>query len=241
MTDSKVFLELSGIDAGYGESQVLWNVSLRVVEGTITVLLGSNGAGKTTTLRVATGVLKPWRGSVKFRGLDVTRLPAHRRAALGLVMVPEGRRLWPQLTVYENLELGAYTKRARERFDENLKLVYDLFPRLRERRNQLAGTLSGGEQQMLAIGRALMASPSLLLLDEPSLGLAPKLVIDMINVIKRLRDEAGLTVLLVEQNVHMALQIADYGYVIEQGRIVLEGGRERLEGSERIKKAYLGL
>ena len=234
-------VELRGIDAGYGESQVLWNINLEVREGTITVLLGSNGAGKTTTLRVATGILRPWKGMVFFRGVNVTKLPPHRRAEMGLVMVPEGRRIWPQLTVYENLELGAYTKKARERFEENLELVYNLFPKLKARKGQLAGTLSGGERQMLAIGRALMANPRTLLLDEPSLGLAPKLVIDTMDVIKRLKEDAGLTVLLVEQNVHMALQIADYGYIIEQGRIVLSGTRDELEESERIKKAYLGI
>jgi len=235
------FLELENVDAGYGEAQALWDVSLKVEEKKITVLLGSNGAGKTTTLRVATGILEPWKGVVRFMGEDITKTPPHKRAERGLIMVPEGRRLWPQLTVYENLELGAYTKRARKWFNDNLELVYNLFPRLKERRNQLAGTLSGGEQQMLAIGRALMAVPQVLLLDEPSLGLAPKLVIDILSVIKKLRDEMGLTVLLVEQNVHMAMQAADYGYVIEQGHIVMEGGKKELEESERIKKAYLGL
>ncbi len=234
-------LELNSVETGYGETQVLWGIDLSVEEGKITVLLGSNGAGKTTTLRVITGLLFPWKGSVLFKGEDISRVPTHKRVAMGVVMVPEGRRLWPELTVYENLELGAYTKRAREKFDESLELVYSLFPRLKERKNQLAGTLSGGEQQMLAIGRALMSVPSVLLLDEPSLGLAPKLVAEIMNVIRKLKEEEKLTVLLVEQNVHMSLQIADYGYVIEQGRITLEGSRDELEASDKIKKAYLGM
>ncbi len=234
-------LELKNVDAGYGETQVLWDINLRADEGIITVMLGSNGAGKTTTLRVTSGILPPWKGQILLGGEDVTKLPAHKRVELGIVMVPEGRRLWPELTVFENLELGAYTKRARDKFDSSLDLVYSLFPRLRERREQLAGTLSGGEQQMLAIGRALMAVPKILLMDEPSLGLAPKLVGEIMNVVRKLRDDERLTVFLVEQNVHMSLEIADYGYVIEQGRIVLSGPKEELEGSERIKKAYLGL
>ncbi len=234
-------LELKEIDAGYGETQVLWGISIGVDEGLITVMLGSNGAGKTTTLRVTSGVLQPWRGHVFLAGKDVTKLPAHKRVNLGIVLVPEGRRLWPELTVFENLELGAYTKKARDKFDESLELVYNLFPRLKERKNQLAGTLSGGEQQMLAIGRALMSAPKVLLMDEPSLGLAPKLVGEIMNVVRKLRDEQGLTVFLVEQNVHMSLEVADFGYVLEQGRIVLSGAKEELEESERIKKAYLGI
>lgn len=234
-------LEVLNVDAGYGEAQALWGINLKASEGKITVVLGSNGAGKTTTLRVISGILRPWRGSVKFHGEDITHLPAHNRVKMGIVMVPEGRRLWPQLTVYEHLELGAYTKRAREKFEDNLELVYNLFPVLKERRGQLAGTLSGGEQQMLAIARALMASPKILLLDEPSLGLAPKLVIDTFSVIQKLRDEENMTILLVEQNVHMALQISDYAYIIERGRIVLEGSREDIEKSEIVKKAYLGI
>ena len=234
-------LEASNIEAGYGEMQVLWNISLRAKKGELTVLLGSNGAGKTTTLRTISGVLAPWRGRIVYDGTEITRLPAYKRVGMGIVMVPEGRRLWPHLTVYEHLELGASTREARNKFRENLELVYDLFPRLKERRLQLAGTLSGGEQQMLAIARALMSSPYLLLMDEPSLGLAPKLVIDVFKVIERLKEEVGLTIFLTEQNVHMALRVADYGYVMEQGRMVLEGVREELEGSERIKKAYLGV
>lgn len=236
------YLEVKGIDAGYGEAQVLFKVSLAVEERTITTLLGSNGAGKTTTLKVITGLLKPWDGSIFFKGMDITNLPPHKRVELGIAMVPEGRRLWPQLTVEENLLLAAKaTKRAKDKLAENLEIVYNLFPRLKERRRQLAGTLSGGEQQMLAIGRSLMTAPTLLLLDEPSLGLAPKLVIEVLETIKRIRDEYGLTVLLVEQNVHMALRIADYGYVLEQGRIVLEGEPRKLIESKALKKAYIGI
>lgn len=234
-------LELNNVDTGYGEAQALWDVSLRAREGEITVVLGSNGAGKTTTLRVTTGILSPWKGDIKYMEKSIVKAPTHKRAEMGIIMVPEGRRLWPQLTVYETLELGAYTKRAEEKFEENLEIVYTLFPILKERSSQLAGTLSGGESQMLAIARALMSSPKILLMDEPSLGLAPKLILDVFKVIEKLRDDLKLTVLLVEQNVHMALQIADHGYVLEQGRIVMEGSREELEESERIKKAYLGL
>lgn len=188
-------LELSNIDAGYGEAQALWGINLKVKERGINVILGSNGAGKTTTLRVITGILKPWKGDVKFLGENIVNVPTHKRVDMGVGMVPEGRRLWPQLTVYETLELGAYTKHAKEKFDENLELVYALFPVLKERSKQLAGTLSGGESQMLAIARALMSSPKILLMDEPSLGLAPKLVIEVFRVIEKLKKETELTVL----------------------------------------------
>ncbi len=234
-------LVVEKLSTGYGEAQVLFSVSLSVEKDSITTLLGSNGAGKTTTLKAITGLLPAWEGRIVFNGKDITTTPAHKRVWLGMALVPEGRRLWPQLTVEENLLLAARaTPRAREKMEENLEIVYQLFPRLRERKKQLAGTLSGGEQQMLAIARALMTAPSLLLLDEPSLGLAPKLVIDVLETIKRLRDEYGLTVLLVEQNVHMALRIADYGYVLENGRIVVEGVPEKLLESDALRRAYLG-
>ena len=203
-------------------------------------MLGSNGAGKTTTLRVITGILSPWKGEVYYNNVSITDLPTFKRSNMGIIMVPEGRRLWPQMTVYEHLELGAYSKRSQDKFDDNLNLVYELFPVLKERSNQLAGTLSGGEQQMLAIGRALMSNPDVLLMDEPSLGLMPKFVIEVMNVVKRL-NELGLTIFLVEQNVHMATQIAQYGYVLEQGKIVYQGAKDDLLKSERIKKAYLGI
>ncbi len=234
-------LSVENIETGYGEAQVLFGVSLKVEKGSITALLGSNGAGKTTTLRTIIGLLPAWSGRIVFKGSDVTKLPAHERVALGMALVPEGRKLWPGLTVEEHLRLAASTPRARERFEENLELVFSLFPRLRERRNQLAGTMSGGEQQMLAIARALMTSPELLMLDEPSLGLAPKIVIELLDAVKALRDEHGMTVLLVEQNVHMALRITDYGYVIENGRIVVEGTPSELLASPELRRAYLGL
>ena len=234
------FLKLENVDVGYGMIQVLWDVTLDVEEDSVTVLLGSNGAGKTTTLRVITGILKPWKGNIKFMDKDIIKLSVSKRAEEGIIMVPEGRRLWPQLTVYEHLELGAYNKHARNKFKDNLELVYELFPVLKERRNQLAGTLSGGEQQMLAIGRALMSMPKILLMDEPSLGLAPSLVLQVFKTIERLREE-NITVLLVEQNVHMSLQVADYAYVIETGKIAMKGPKEEIESSEKIRKSYLGI
>ena len=235
-------LEVTNLVSGYGETQILYDINFKVEKGTITTLLGSNGAGKSTTLWTIVGVLRAWRGKILLEGMDVTRIPAHRRVEMGLVLVPEGRRLWPQLTVYENLLLaGQATERARRRFYENLEIIYNLFPILKERRNQKAGTLSGGEQQMLAIARGLILDPLILMLDEPSLGLAPKLVQEIARVIKQLRDEEGKTILLVEQNIHIALSIADYGYVIENGRITLEGPTDKLEEEPKLKAAYLGL
>jgi len=236
-----VVLRVENLESGYGETQILFGVSLKVEEGTITTLLGANGAGKSTTLWTIMSVVEPWSGKVEFRGADVTRVATHEKARMGMVLVPEGRRLWPQLTVEENLLLATFTPRARAKARENLELVYNMFPRLKERRNQLAGTLSGGEQQMLAIARGLMLEPEILMLDEPSLGLAPKLVQEIAQTVKRLRDEEGKTVLLVEQNIHIALRIADYGYVLENGRVVVEGTPEELEASELVKRAYLGM
>lgn len=234
-------LEVRGLESGYGEMQVLWGVDLTVDRGSITVILGPNGAGKTTLLRTIIGSLAPWRGVVRFEGEDVTRLPPHAKVAMGMGLVPEGRRLFPEMTVYENLILGTYTRRAREKIDDTLELVFTLFPRLKERLHQKAGTLSGGEQQMLAIARSLMTRPKLLMLDEPSQGLAPKLAEEVVLMLKRLRDEAGLTILLVEQNVYLALEYADRGYVLEQGRVVMQGSKDKLLSSERVRKAYLGL
>jgi len=234
-------LVVQDLESGYGDTQVLFGVSLKVESGTITTLLGSNGAGKTTTLWTIMSVVEPWKGTVMLDGKNITYMPTHEKVHLGLVLVPEGRRLWPDLTVEENLLLASLIPRAREKREESLEMVYQLFPRLRERRKQKAGTLSGGEQQMLAIARGLMLRPEILMLDEPSLGLAPKLVQEIADVVKRLRDEQGLTVLLVEQNIHIALKIADYGYLLENGRIVLEGTPEELEKNPKIKEAYLGL
>jgi len=235
-----VVLEAQGLESGYGETQVLFGVSIKVQKSQLTAILGSNGAGKSTTLWTLIGVLKVWKGKIVFEGRDVTRMPPHERVKLGMVLVPEGRRLWPDLTVREHLELAATTPRARRRRDENLELVYTLFPRLKERRDQKAGSLSGGEQQMLAIARGLMLDPEVLMLDEPSLGLAPKLVQDIMSVIKRLKEE-GRTILLVEQNIHISLSIADYAYILENGRITIEGPAEVVREDPMVKKAYLGL
>ena len=234
-------LEVEEIEAGYGEIQVLFGVSLRVGKGTVTTLLGSNGAGKTTTLKTIMGLLEPWSGRIVFKGADVTRLPAYKRVEQGIALVPEGRKLWPRLTVEEHLRLAATTPRARARFEESLEMVYELFPRLRERRRQLAGTMSGGEQQMLAIARALVQRPRLLMLDEPSLGLAPKLAREVVYLARRLRDEYGITVLLVEQNVRLSLRVADRAYVLETGRVVREGPAGELEKDPEIRRAYLGI
>jgi len=233
-------LEVRGIDAGYGDVQVLFGLSLDVGDKEIVTLLGSNGAGKTTTLRCICGVLSPRSGEVLFRGKPLSRVPAADRAGLGIALVPEGRELWPQLTVRENLELGAYHARARARVRQNLDRVHALFPRLLERRSQMAGSLSGGEQQMCAIGRALMSEPSLLLLDEPSLGLAPIVVDQMFEAFRALHRE-GMTILLVEQNLAAALEIATRGYVIETGEMKMQGSAQDLRNDPKIRTAYLGL
>ena len=231
-------LEVRDIDASYGDVQVLRGLSLTVEKGEIVTLLGSNGAGKTTTLRAICGTLPLRRGEIFFDGKSLSPVPAHRRAELGLALVPEGRELWAQLSVRENLELGAY--RARTRCASNLERVFALFPRLRERSTQLAGSLSGGEQQMCAIGRALMSEPRLLMLDEPSLGLAPILVEQMFAIVRDLHA-SGMTVLLVEQNLQKALQLAHRGTVIETGAIKLQGTSAELLANPEIRSAYLGL
>jgi branched-chain amino acid transport system ATP-binding protein len=232
-------LEVASIVAAYGQVRALWDVSLDVNEGEIVTLLGANGAGKTTTMRVLSGLLRPRSGSVTFAGQHIHRLPPPRIVQAGLVQIPEGRRLWPRMTVMENLELGAYPAHVRARRREALEWVFSLFPRLRERRTQLAGTLSGGEQQMLAIGRGLMSRPRLLMLDEPSLGLAPILVGEVFKIIREI-NARGVTVLLVEQNVHQALEIAHRGYVLETGRIVRSGSARDLLEDPEIRRAYLG-
>jgi branched-chain amino acid transport system ATP-binding protein len=233
-------LEVRGIDAGYGEVKVLFSLSLEVREKEIVTLLGSNGAGKTTTLRCIMGVVPPRNGDVLFKGQSLLRAAPADRAGMGIALVPEGRELWPQLTVRENLELGAYHGRARARVKQNLDRVQVLFPRLLERKSQMAGSLSGGEQQMCAIGRALMSEPSMLLLDEPSLGLAPIVVDQMFDVIRQLHA-SGMTILLVEQNLAAALEIATRGYVIETGQVKLQGSAEQLRNDPKIRSAYLGL
>ena len=233
-------LEVRAIDAAYGDVRVLSGLSLEVHEGEIVTLLGSNGAGKTTTLRCICGVLPPRAGEVFFKGQPLSKTPAFQRTALGIALVPEGRELWPQLTVRENLELGAYQSRARANASAALDRVNKLFPRLLERRGQMAGSLSGGEQQMCAIGRALMSEPSLLLLDEPSLGLAPIVVDQMFEVIRSLHS-SGMTILLVEQNLLAALEVATRGYVIETGKVTLQGTAAELSANTNIRAAYLGL
>jgi len=233
-------LEVDAIDVYYGDVQVLHGLSLEVREREIVTLLGSNGAGKTTTLRAITGLRPPRRGDVRFQGRSLRDVPAAARADLGMALVPEGRELWPQLTVRENLELGAYGRRARPRLRPNLDRVLELFPRLAERRRQLAGSLSGGEQQMCAIGRALMSEPTLLMLDEPSLGLAPIVVEQVMRTIAALH-QAGMTILLVEQNLRQALAVADRGTVIETGRVRLTGASTELAANPEIRAAYLGL
>jgi branched-chain amino acid transport system ATP-binding protein len=232
-------LEVREIDVHYGDLQALHGVSLSVREGEAVTLVGSNGAGKTTTLRAIAGILPIARGSIAFEGRPLAKVPAHQRPGLGIALVPEGRELWPHLTVLENLELGAFSRQARARRAETLAWVFELFPRLRERTKQLAGSMSGGEQQMVAIARALMSRPRLLMMDEPSLGLAPVVVSQVFAAIRRLHGE-GLTILLVEQNLKKALEVADRGYVVETGRIALSGTSEELLDNPVVRTSYLG-
>jgi len=233
-------LEVKGINSFYGESQALWDVTFHVEKGMLVTLLGANGAGKTTTLKTICGLLKPESGEIIFSGEPIHPLPVHEIADRGITLIPEGRQLFPQMNVEENLLAGSYLKRAKEKRKENLEHVYSLFPVLKDRRKQVAETLSGGEQQMLAIGRALMQDPRLIMFDEPSLGLAPILVQSVFSIIKNLH-ERGATILLVEQNVNQAIKVADYCYVIENGRIVMEGTGADLEKDEKVREAYLGM
>jgi len=233
-------LDVTGVAAAYGHVRALWDVSFTVREGEIVTLLGANGAGKTTTMRVISGLLRPERGEVRVAGRPIHRLRASQIVGAGVVQIPEGRHLWPRMTVIENLELGAFGPRGRARVRETMASVLSLFPRLAERGTQLAGTLSGGEQQMLAIGRGLMSRPRLLMLDEPSLGLAPLLVREVFETVRRINAE-GVTVLLVEQNVHQALEVATRGYVLETGRIARSGTAAELRQDPEIKRAYLGI
>jgi len=232
-------LEVKEVDVYRGPVQVLWGVSLEVNRSEVVSLIGPNGAGKTTLLSTIAGLLKPARGTIKFRGIDITKLPPYKIAGKGIALVPEDRKLFGTMTVKENLLMGAYNVRDKRVKEERLKMVYELFPRLKEREKQLAMTLSGGEQRMLAIARGLMSNPELLILDEPSQGLAPIVVLEIFQVIGKLK-EMGLSILLAEQNVHLALKIADRAYVLETGKVVLQGtGKELLE-NEHIKKVYLG-
>ena len=232
-------LKVEGLEACYGKVRVLKGVSLEVREGQIVTLLGSNGAGKSTTLRAISGLLAPSAGRVTFRGADITRMAAHEIVERGLVHLPEGRRIFKDLTVTENLELGSYTLKDKYERRRRIDKVFSRFPILRERHRQLGGTLSGGEQQMLAIGRGLMSAPKLLLMDEPSMGIAPLIIRDITEIIRNLHKE-GTTILLVEQNAKMALGLADYGYVLDTGSIALEGKGADLRKDEKVVKAYLG-
>jgi branched-chain amino acid transport system ATP-binding protein len=232
-------LDVKNIDVYYGDAQALWDVSFSVNQGEIVTLVGSNGAGKSTTLKAISGLVPPSSGEILLEGNRIDRAPAHSIVELGVAQIPEGRRLWPGLSVQENLELGAYIPAARAVRAETMEWVFQLFPLLRKRRTQLAGTLSGGEQQMLAIGRGLLSRPKLLILDEPSLGLAPLLVGEVFETIQKINGE-GMTILLVEQNVNHALAISNRGYVLETGRIVISGSGKELLADDHVKTAYLG-
>jgi branched-chain amino acid transport system ATP-binding protein len=233
-------LEVRDLTSGYGEVQILWGTSLVLQPGRLTTLIGSNGAGKTTLLRTIMGLVRAWSGSVLFEGRDIRALTPHAKPDLGLVLVPEGRQLFTDMTVIENLELGAVNHRARDRLAYNLDRVLELFPRLKERRDQRTATLSGGEQQMVAVARGIMAEPKLLMLDELSLGLSPLLTIKLFEGLQQLHAD-GLTMLLVEQNVRLALAVSDYAYVLSEGRTVLEGPAAEVERSDEVQRAYLGL
>ena len=233
-------LTLTGITAGYGQFTALWDVSLRVDAGEAVAVVGPNGAGKTTLLRVISGVIPPRSGDLAFEGVGLAGRPAHEIVAHGIAHVPEGRRLFPALTVGDNLKMGAYLPRGRQAYRQSLERVYGLFPVLAERRQQRAGSLSGGEQQMLAIGRALMSRPKLILLDEPSMGLAPVMVLRVFELIRRIREE-GYTILVVEQNVRQVLKLVDRAYLLEVGRIKMEGRADELSEQDFVRKAYVGL
>lgn len=238
MNGQGAILEIRDLFVSYGAIEALKGVSLRVLEGEITTIIGANGAGKSTLLRAISALVRPTRGSVLYGNTDITRLPPHRIVQMGIVHVPEGRRVFGEMSVYENLLLGAYSHWDRD-LNERLERVFAIFPRLKERLNQRAGTLSGGEQQMLAIGRALMARPRLLMLDEPSLGLAPFLVRDIFQIVRQINQQ-GVPILLVEQNAHMALEIAHRGYVLETGRVVLADRAANLLSNPAVREAYLG-
>ncbi len=232
-------LEIKDLEVYYGMIQAIKGISFEVNEGEVIALIGANGAGKTTILHTITGLLSPKKGSVVFEGKDITKVAAHKIVSLGMAHVPEGRRVFAELTVYENLKMGAYTRKEKSEIEQTLSMVYQRFPRLKERKNQLAGTLSGGEQQMLAMGRALMSHPKIIVMDEPSMGLSPILVNQIFDIIEEV-SKSGTTVLLVEQNAKKALSIADRAYVLETGKIVLDGDAQALLNDDSIKKEYLG-
>lgn len=232
-------LEVRDLEVYYGMIQAIKGVSFEVNKGEVIALIGANGAGKTTILHTITGLLSPKRGSVIFEGTDITKVPGHKIVSMGMAHVPEGRRVFANLSVLQNLKLGAYTRKDKKEIEETLQMVYSRFPRLEERKHQIAGTLSGGEQQMLAMGRALMSHPQIILMDEPSMGLSPIFVNEIFDIIKSV-SESGTTVLLVEQNAKKALSIADRAYVLETGNIVLSGQASTLLNDDSVKKAYLG-
>ncbi len=232
-------LEVKDLEVNYGVIKAIKGISFEVNEGEVISLIGANGAGKTTILHAVSGLLNKAAGTVTFEGVDITKVPAHKIVSMGMAHVPEGRRVFAQLTVYENLKLGAYTRKDKKELEDTLAMVYKRFPRLEERKNQLAGTLSGGEQQMLAMGRALMSHPRIILMDEPSMGLSPIFVEEIFNIIRDISAE-GVTVLLVEQNAKKALSIADRAYVLETGNVTLTGDAKDLMNDESVKKAYLG-
>lgn len=232
-------LKVEDINVYYGAIHAIKGISIEVNDGEIVALIGSNGAGKSTTMRTISGLMRPKTGKVTMDGVDLTNVPAHKIVGMGLCQVPEGRHVFANMTVLENLELGAYLRNDKDGIAKDMEEVFEKFPRLRERKDQIAGTLSGGEQQMLAMGRALMSRPKILLLDEPSMGLAPLLVKEIFNIIKEI-NASGTTILLVEQNANMALSIADKAYVLETGRITLNGTAKELASSEEVRKAYLG-
>ena len=234
-------LEVENVDVHYGDIQTLWDVSFRVEEEEMVSFVGSNGAGKTTVLKTISGILRPTKGSVSIDGIRLDTIPAHQIVEMGAVLIPEGRRLFRDMTVLENLEMGGFIDRARKLKDQNLKWISEIFPVLGERLRQIAGTLSGGEQQMLAIARGLMSEPKLLLLDELSLGLAPLIVKNIYDTLEEINRSRKISILVVEQNVRLALKIADRGYIIENGRITGEGIGSELLGSEQVKQAYLAI
>ncbi len=234
-------LKVEGLESGYGSMQVLWRPNLEVKSGTITALLGPNGVGKTTTLNTILGSVKPWNGKILYDQADITCLPTHKKVDMGIALVPEGKHLFPKMNTHENLLMGAYPKAASSSMNESLALVYEMFPILEQRRNQNAGSLSGGEQQMLTIARALMSRPKLIMLDEPSQGLAPKLVGEVFNSISKMKSELGLTIFLVEQDVEASLDMADYVYIMHEGQIKAEGLPEKMRESREIREAYLGM
>jgi branched-chain amino acid transport system ATP-binding protein len=234
-------LKVEELESGYGPMQVLWQPSLEVRKGTITSLLGPNGVGKSTLLYTILGSVPPWGGRVVYEDMDVTSMPSHGKVDIGLALVPEGKHLFPGMTVHENLLMGAYRKEARRHRKESLELVHTLFPILKEREKQYAGSLSGGQQQMVTIARALMTKPRMIMLDEPSQGLAPKLVGEVFEAIEKLKNEVGLTILLVEQNAAASLEAADYVYIMHEGRIKAEGKPEEIKASADIREAYLGI